>query len=87
MTTPTDADREAFWAIWKWLNCIEPEDEELARKQFMDGDEDDHFILQAFAAHRLLGQRQAIELAAKVADKYGACIALDIRNLAPEAEQ
>lgn len=60
--TPTQADREAAWPIWHWLFPVEGD-----RHHFMEGDNDEHHIVQAFARHaaaaREEGYRAGVEAA------------------------
>jgi len=44
----TQEDRVEAWPIWKWIFR-----ESAEEAYFMEGDEDEHFIVQAFARHRI----------------------------------
>jgi len=87
MTQPTVTD-EDWTATALWYDTVERGENTVAA------------LAELFAAHRLLGQRQGIEMAAKVADSTQstdtdwdtsywnqACnaVAMAIRDLAPEA--
>ena len=71
------------------------DDREAAEKYLATPYDGPDELIQAFAAHRLLGQRQGIEMAAKVVEagmhnEYGRpqlVLLAAIRNLATEAEQ
>ncbi len=63
----SDADRKAAWPIWQWLFSNKGVCDAVARRNFFDGDNDDHHVLQAFANHA----------AAAVAEERAKVVAID----------